>query len=121
MTLEAGRELDAEVATKVMGWSVELIVGPRDAFEEWRDPQGWRYGPDPKPYSTDIAAAWQVLEHVSASGWLWQIDMATEGGWKVLIDHPDGRIRSARADAAALAICQAALVAVSRSSAESAR
>lgn len=56
--LEAGRELDALVAEKVMGWTT---------FEEygqtfWRAPNdGTRYL-EPREFSTDIAAAWEVVK-----------------------------------------------------------
>lgn len=63
--LPAGRELDALVAEKVMGWR-RLPDTP-----EWGVPPdyttggalGWR------PYSTDIAAAWEVVEKLR-EGWL---------------------------------------------------
>ena len=46
--MKAGRELDALVAEKVMGLTEEdWIAGPTGL---------------PRPYSTDIAAAWEVVE-----------------------------------------------------------
>lgn len=66
--MEAGRELDALVAEKVMGWSrfvqadntyigLSVIYG-------WNDAQGRYKGMDGNVshYSTDIAAAWTVVE-----------------------------------------------------------
>jgi hypothetical protein len=73
-TLDAGRELDALVAERVMGWT---HVGPHP----WGKPHGVppegrvyneRFGEASRPvglvevpaYSTDIAAAWQVVEKI---------------------------------------------------------
>lgn len=55
--MEPGKELDALVAEKVMGFSVidngdgPFLYKHRDYFE-WQN------------YSTDIAAAWKVVEHL---------------------------------------------------------
>ena len=68
--LEAGRELDALVAEKVMGWR-------EDAYHYWADPGGgdetfWVVAGSTEDHpgnrawcpSTDISAAWGVVEHV---------------------------------------------------------
>lgn len=117
---EATRALDAEVATKVMGWTVELIVNPvGDAFEEWRDPQGWRYGPNPPPYSDEISEAWKVAEHLKL--WVFSHDgewyAGLESHYGVYVDSKIGEIDGhldyvTSADTAPLAICMAALAAV---------
>lgn len=110
--MEAGRELDALAAEKVMGWTVQLIVGPQDAFEEWRDPRGWRYGPEPKPYSTDIAAAWQVVEQMQGRE---LTDIAVS--WDIRDDKWCWVARFGRTErtgyTAPTAICRAALAALS--------
>jgi hypothetical protein len=66
--VKAGRELDALVAEKVMGW--EPVNDP-DTGLWWRVPKGG-YNPSgfqsedaPPAYSTDIAAAWQVVEKIT--------------------------------------------------------
>ena len=72
-TLEAGRELDALVAEKVMGWKYSQNA-PEGCFCKsvgndkgwWKYPglKGWACGPCsdlPPHYSTDIAAAWAPL------------------------------------------------------------
>ena len=79
MVMEAGRELDALVAEKVMGLSKDDWDPPcfwqhstddceKDSVIGW---MGWCYncgtmvaevGVEPRYYSTDIAAAWEVLE-----------------------------------------------------------
>ena len=58
--MKPGRELDAIVAERVMGYEV------RD--ETWRQPpsSSWREVPH---YSSDIAAAWEVVERMRADGW----------------------------------------------------
>jgi hypothetical protein len=63
---EAGRELDALVAEKVMGIPKELISinGPIDS----------PYNPgtlvrEIEHYSTDISAAWEVVDRMFEKGW----------------------------------------------------
>ncbi|HAM42103.1 MAG TPA: hypothetical protein DCP69_12450 [Candidatus Omnitrophica bacterium] len=75
--LPAGRELDALVAEKVMGWTITAWAsgepwGNREIFE----PSG--RGPHRKAahvptYSTDIAAAWEVVKKLDADGLVWAI------------------------------------------------
>jgi len=64
--MKAGRELDALVAEKVMGWKKVKWLGDYD----WRDKDG------EQPYtvrawnpSTDIVAAWQVVEKMEEIGY----------------------------------------------------
>lgn len=67
--MEAGRELDALVAEKVMGikghtylsWQ-EGSVSPHGIATGQRKVSG-----GPKPYSTDVAAAFEVVAHVMKS------------------------------------------------------
>jgi len=64
--MNAGRELDALVAEKVMGWK-RLDLGPINGIR-------WIKGKDviesefPFSYSTDISAAWEVVEKLRAVG-----------------------------------------------------
>lgn len=68
---EAGRELDMQVAERVMGWTPVENYGTRTGF--W-DPDG-EYGAGDRvcwedeipPYSTDAAADYTVLQHVRAT------------------------------------------------------
>ena len=104
--LPASRELDALVAEKVMGLflhryvseDIEPVVLNRD---ESKVP----------PYSTSLAAAWQVVEHFTncPAGF----GLRKMSAWEALIVFPGGAECSARADTAPLAICRAALKAVS--------
>lgn len=70
--MQAGRELDALVAEKVMEWkpiqvlegtdaSLTLYVEPGRRFTTWN-------ASHPRPYSTDIAAAWAVVERMAELG-----------------------------------------------------
>jgi hypothetical protein len=67
LALPAGRDLDAAVAEHVMGWTrrdyddTGAIYGPW-----WVGPEG-AHGPfSLPPFSTDIAAAWAVVEYHGA-------------------------------------------------------
>jgi hypothetical protein len=67
--MNAGRKLDALVAEKVFGaevdWSIPRYPTVDMKFLEPNDPvaHGLRTGNFP-PYSTDIAAAWAVVDHL---------------------------------------------------------
>jgi len=80
--MEAGRELDALVAEKVMGLSapwdentpcpycgeIMRYCGQRSWCTSCSE---WRYGPY-KEYSEDISAAWEVVERLDALGYWFQ-------------------------------------------------
>ncbi len=111
--MEAGCELDALIAEKVMGWTLRISDDRDDAYS-----QSWLSGPNIltdsrfvfefEP-STDIAHAWLVVDKLIADGC--RVDVVRlgpthpwtcevwRGPWRVL-DH---------AEAAPLAICRAAL------------
>jgi hypothetical protein len=107
--MPAGREMDALVAERVMGW----VRHPDSMYRHWceRQPDGTlRFLDQCEPLhtvrpwhpSTDIAAAWEVVEKlVSEQGlhlwWhnVWLVDFALSG--------------AQRAETAPLAICRAAL------------
>lgn len=105
---EAGRELDALVAEKVMGWTLD------DEIDElsgrfWCTPDGFVWADNFEP-STDIAAAWTVAENLIAAKWYFCIERADIPGdakWNAWI----GRF-NVYAATPALAICLAALQAV---------
>jgi hypothetical protein len=66
--MKAGRELDALIAARVMGWTGVRIDHP--GGEEIRmgtSPEG--KGGVVRHYSTDIGAAWAVVEKMRAAGW----------------------------------------------------
>lgn len=104
--------MDALVAEKVMGWE------PVNEFRQW----WWENGTKTKEvrtpdYSTDIAAAWQVVERMERR--FSTVQVIWEGpiyGARVLIRDEDGGAYSTEADKRAKtapeAICLAALKAV---------
>lgn len=75
--LKAGRQTDLLVAQYVMGWQLETDQAEIKRLDKylfrdkdnrwWRNPEGgWRF--DPPNYSTDIVAAWQVVEKMNIRG-----------------------------------------------------
>jgi hypothetical protein len=125
LSMEAGRELDALVAEQVMGWKRETY-----SFNNWRDgkvesmelsglmgPDGLREVDQFPFYSTDIAAAWEVVEKLEEEniarleltrlGWDWQKT------WRVSFFTTavsEGAI--VEGDIVPLTICRAALLAL---------
>ena len=106
--MEAGRELDALVAEKVMGWTIRN--------GDWVDGEGYAqweafdsdYSDSPRfAPSTDIAAAWAIFEktlgHVERRG-----HPIPGEEWLATIWY-EGKAGQAFADTAPLAICLAAL------------
>ena len=132
--LKAGRELDQlvsdavfgpwdEQTCRVCGWPI-VSDGERGC---WRDNCSLRPPPriradEPQPYSTEITAAWQVVEKLKADGFgvilndtgggvayrvrFWRDDWSIDD-W---VRAPDAQ--TVWADTAPLAICLAALEAV---------
>jgi hypothetical protein len=117
--LVAGRELDTLIAEKVMDmesagddpmlqWGIN---GPM-----WKARSGYHWDRLPA-FSTDIAAAWQVVEKLG--GHLDIIHWADSDTWQVNFGSRDGRRpytmpQDDWGETAPLAICRAALAAVSR-------
>jgi Phage ABA sandwich domain len=111
--LEAGDELDVLIAEKVMGCKTRKGPAqwlycdcPKGYMEPW--PHG-NMGSDGsiKDYSSDIAAAWEVVEKYK--GWgsgfhIWTVNLFTE------VKFMNTEVR---ANTAPLAICRAALKAIS--------
>lgn len=135
--LKAGRELDALVAEKVMGWvlvdaiirqSMGLVLGPKEFIETKiiaLTPPGKKEVESVPNYSTDIAAAWEiVLEYQNRSLRFQLVPLANEEGepgWQVEIlkFEPTNEFTPwvetagfAQANTAPLAICLAALKAL---------
>lgn len=105
------RELDALVAEKVMGEQVRgtwIIDGVRpDGIPNRQCPV--------EHYSSDIAAAWEVVEKLDGE---WKLQGHEGLGWEAGFDSSTGGMDAvivsveAMADTAPLAICVAALKAV---------
>jgi len=133
--MNAGRELDALVAEKVMGCKWGEFHNTPDEPGRWEDhkflvdPDGnkvavrWKtknlltwdmchYWPSRplRPYSTDIAAAWEVVEKFISEGVsIYRDDrQPSKGKWYALFGDGCG----VEADTVPLAICLAALKAV---------
>ena len=108
--MEAGREMDALVAEKVMGWKRVPHAHPEieAAGGMWLTPRGPRMCP---AYSTDIAAAWGVVEWFTRRSYTVALHTTHSDGWVCSIR---GALLAdtAQAPTAPLAICRAALAAV---------
>ena len=113
MKLEAGRELDTLVAERVMGWKLkshkwidgETRLGD---FPEDKKETGTSYRRVLK-YTTDISAAWEVVEKMNSEGFAFYILWTTGIPW-AMFDKDSSMEYSAEADTAPLAICRAALL-----------
>jgi hypothetical protein len=122
--MNAGRELDALVAEKVMGWTSDLyahsLMGEKVRLWLPPPPSDVAHTADTLPrYSTDIAAAWEVVEKVSGPGLAFElVDVGSfNPGYTELprwcASFGDGNVVIAEeADTAPHAICLAALKAV---------
>jgi hypothetical protein len=117
--MEAGRELDALVAEKVMG----LICSCR-IERTYCAIHGEYHTGSLRAYSTEIAAAWEVVEKVAVKGidfylekdphrsFYWCRFNDTIQGTFNREGYEDTRLGEGTADTAPLAICLAALEAV---------
>lgn len=103
--LKAGRELDKLIAEKVMGWNFS------DAAQAWYPPNlhplSNVLGHAIPSYSTDIVAAWKVVERLIKDGHA--CDVLYDHGWSC---HSDLRGRREYGETAPHAICLAALAIV---------
>ncbi|MFL5731838.1 MAG: BC1872 family protein [Chloroflexia bacterium] len=129
----SGRALDLLVAEHVMGWPAPMYITDEE-FDPARPIYGWLECPadhehgdacsrwqcgkhsyyPPPAYSSDIAAAWTVVEALGLSGFrLQQMDDKTwSSGFRLPGRGSGGRVDAeghARAKTAPLAICLAAL------------
>lgn len=122
--MKAGRELDALVAEKVMGWCwIENDVGQESLqppIEEyaylsrnhpvfWADDKG--YTEIMPKYSTNIADAWQVVEKLRETHWI-QVEVGTLNICDIGEYGKGCSTIQEVADTIPLAICLAALKAV---------
>jgi hypothetical protein len=100
-------ELSARVAQQVMGWTTRPFSSDGWTGIEWLEPTSVpgvsvkRYLPP--DYSTDIAAAWPLVEKLNLTVEPWK------GIWKVTRWDRDGSGRFALGETAPEAICRAAL------------
>lgn len=119
--MNAGRELDALVAEKVMGFSpVEWSGQPGDMALVYGDQETGGIVPR---YSTNVGAAWQVVEKMSALSWRATVCWAPADAWnaeeRAVVTYSGGETNQDDIEAIAptvpLAICLAALKVVERS------
>jgi hypothetical protein len=117
--MEAGRELDALIAEKVMGWM--RVNSPHKITGASGEPSGFEpigggyatFAVVPH-YSTGIAAAWLVVDAMRARGAavLLRYDMAYANEWEAGFGVASDKFPSAHAPTAPHAICRAALAAL---------
>lgn len=129
--LPAGRELDALVAEQVLGhvWAHNKrynIIRPVDDVKELADIGDLVMGKHPDPnagifldapnYSTNIAAAWQVVEHLAKAGWWMKLHTPFLSGdlYYASFDRhgctDSNPFYAGEGETSAAAICRAALV-----------
>ena len=131
--LTAGRELDALVGLRIMDWRWMQLPGLRDRVMQ--PPEQWQsmtngaidlytvHNCDDNPperlprYSTDIASAWLVVEKMRGRGWSIRLVDDVQPGHAYIVefwqDAGPHTALDARESSAPLAICKAALSAVS--------
>ena len=113
LAMKPGRELDARVAEKVMGWKTNWLK--TDWWEEINPNTHHHKGlvKDFKP-STDISAAWEVVEKMFERGGceIGCYGSKSGGKWfEVIVITMNGEVK-VTAHTAHEAICKAALLAV---------
>ena len=112
-TLVAGRELDALVAEKVMGhtvtWLATAISPAQPHYVDRAIACGYLLV---EYYSTDIGAAWQVVERMRELNYGIAISDGPAWSFAVAPNDDAGDVTCELADTLPLAICRAALRAV---------
>lgn len=107
--IPAGRALDAIVAERVMGWRRRKNQHPFSGTPpgETNDATGAT-----PLFSTDIAAAWDVIARLMESHFMVSVTVSHEMGWWCVVYPPSGSaVETEYAESAPLAICRAALAA----------
>jgi hypothetical protein len=113
--MNPGPELDALVAEKVMGWTIDklhgftVVINPEMKKNDWI---AFLNGFSPYPaYSTDIAAAWSVVKKFDYL-YLFRSPEINDGMYECKLTMADERKYYALSESAPHAICLAALRAV---------
>jgi hypothetical protein len=109
--MQAGREMDALVAEKVMGVEIPKWLDVPNGLDTLTSREVVPL------YSTDIRAAWQVVQNLRERGWFFDLgdkpsidgDFASPRVWNAFVDRI---VFGPNADTPMLAICLAALAAV---------
>ena len=112
LAMKPGRELDALVAEKVMGWEYfpAQATGMFVRLGYFFDPVSGEAHHHWSP-STDISAAWEVVEKMSEQWPQYQL-AKIEDGWSVMWGFDGYGWPEATGKTAPEAICKAALLAV---------
>ena len=119
--LNAGRELDILVSEQLMGWQIETDESKlkglkgflsRDVEHKWwRTPEGaWHC--DPPSYSSDINAAWRVVEMMKNKG---QVLFLSQSSGESRVAFDEARTTSPNyitERSTTEGICKAALIAI---------
>lgn len=114
--MEAGRDMDALIAERVMGYTVTRVNG--EPYTEWHGHKAEPYHLG--AYSTDIAAAWQVVEKMREGFKFCCLDLHSDLHYSYTFSLTHYRAEDmheqehnpdfvAHAPTAPLAICRAAL------------
>jgi len=109
LAMKPGRELDALVAEKVMGWKAVQVFDLKDT-DGTNIANGitpYNIGQRVPHYSTDIASAWEVVEEMQNNEWDFTLK-----NHKRKYEAIFGTLYNAFAPTAPEAICKAALLAV---------
>ena len=93
LNIPAGRVLDALVDKYIIKLAYEFPAGMWNGLHT---------------YSTDIAAAWQVVEKMQS----FELEMDYQGSWRACVNFPGEEWYSSIGDTAPITICRAALLAV---------
>lgn len=122
MTDVAGRELDVLIAEKVMGWTwyktgrgARMLCEPHHGqLADGSEPIANLATFSVPLYSSDIAAAWSIVEKMQELGWTFAIELFEDNGnYSAYFKNTQNRDRYVgNADTAPLAICLAALKAL---------
>lgn len=112
MSMEAGEELDRLIHEKVMD-----MVSPLSSAQDQKEYEKIR-GVIPPSYSTDIAAAWEVVDQVDKKGFTFSIESHFNGAgrkyykWSAVFGDRINNNNGTEGYTAPHAICLAALKAV---------
>lgn len=113
--MKPGRELDALIAEKVMGLkNIRLANDGRSDYLCYGKPDSiFLEGKIVPAYSTDISAAWLVVEKMQDNDWAFILDNMEDfiGNWQAHFEK-DKSGWSADSESAPHAICLAALKAI---------
>jgi hypothetical protein len=115
LTMDAGREMDELILKHIFGF--EHLPPP--AMPRFQRPteHGVETIDYPRPYSTDIWSAWQVVEKMIGNDWDFYMENASNNRtnpdlfWVMFDKNAEGD-NCAECESAPLAICRAALLAV---------